>query len=356
MLETLLVLGTTAHAIKGAEFLASCVERLTGVPVHTGGRAMVADATDQVKELVIAGGDLLIEGFGESAAGFLDPLHLFTPDPAQERDQALAQKKREAKKRKAAEKLAAAAQAQATDADARAAQLEQQAAEANARATTAEAAAAAAQKAQKAKAGRGFARLTSRLAGRSQAASASGNTDQALAIAQQAMAMAMVAMKPPTDAREALRSGDDDRTRQLKTDTINAINRDGADADLEGIADRLTNADPEVRQQAQQEFQDQADLMGAAGHDCGGSCDGACKACQAKGGSAYDWNAPTPEIAGRDIPGDGFSWDASSSSTSTTRRTRERAPAPIIDESAISRALTYSGTCRTGSCPVTQYR
>lgn len=217
----------------------------------------------------------IIAGIGDTVANVLDPFHIFTPDPAEQRDKARADAmKAKAKKkaadirRKAAEKKAKQAEAKARQAESKAAALERQAAEAAARHNQELA------EAKKAKAvkHRRFATLATRTAA---AARANQSSDQALALAQQALALASAANKPPADAKSVLSSDMPVDMKSLITDIIDSVNR-REEPNYDDLVKRIEAGD----EAAYGDLVDMADDYDTMGPDesvmSGGEC---CKAC-----------------------------------------------------------------------------
>ncbi len=240
----------------------------------------------------------ILAGVGDTVSNVLDPFHIFTPDPANQRDKEKAAKKKaqkEAKKQAAAKKKARAqaeaAEAQASEADARASTLEQQVAEANARAQSAEQRAVTAEKAVKARSMRRFATLS-----RTTAAAAKSTPDplEAAKLAIQAFQLGMSAKNPPVDPRQALTSSMSEQTKSLVTDIIDSINRE-QEPSYEALVERIRGGDDS----AYDDLLDTADSFSGHDHDHGNGrpC---CESC-AKGGPCTTCTGKAPRSLA-DIP------------------------------------------------------
>lgn len=341
-----MLIGNVWTIAKGGELVLDGIERVTDVPLGTGARAVASIAFDETKDLLLAGADVITLGSARDVISKLrHPMHLFSRSTPRvgaddsDKQSILAQLwadlegllgKAKKKHRPMVPLL--------PDPSQRSPQQKQIALQAQG--------------------SDGFSTLATRIADKSKEAASNDDMERAIQLAQQAVALATLAMQPPTDAKDVLRSDDADETKQLKTDVINAVYSD--DVDLDELASRLAGEpygagiDPGFYDNTPPTIQ---------GHDCGGSCStkkGAhkCGACQhrdaqkKRGGkavesSAMDWTvSPEPEIAGHEHKG---TW-GSSMTWEEPRRAREEV-AGDFDMSAITSALRVPD-CPTGSCSV----
>jgi hypothetical protein len=342
----LLLLGEIGTAIKGGELALEGVEEVTGIPVLTGVKNVLRLAIADVRGI---GGvtELLVEGAGDTIANVLDPLHLFTTNPADERDAAQAGLKQQKKRDKKLRQQLAEAQATATAA-------EQQAAAAEAAAQAAIAAgnqAKATKASQKARSARRFAAV-SRTMQRSAVAAAASPTDQsqdkAYELAVKALEVAKVAIQAPTDSRAVLRSAAPPAVKQIVSDTIDAVNRD-EEPDIEYLARRLSG-DSYEREGAVADIVNAAEAGDIGGHEChcGGACD-PCKQERARRSSSWaDWTVQGVEVI-----------DASAHRSSGGELDWDGGPerAIYVDEGgSIAFPLPADSACPTGSCAVNRYK
>lgn len=320
--------GTFGAAVEGARLLARGVGKVTSGTVA---------------------GDV-IAGWGDKATSLLDPLHLFTADPADQRDAekkrrkaAEKQKKKEAAAKKKAQQQAEAAEAQAAEAERRAIELEKQAALAEQRAQHAEAEA----KKNKARSSRRLATLS-----RGVASSARAQPDpfEGMRLAIQAFQLGQSAKNPPVDPRQALTSDMSNSVKSLVTDIIDSVNRD-QEPNYEQLVARIEAGD----QGAYDDLLDQADSLNGdetSGHACCEACasggKGTCNTCTGKGPKSLA-DMPTAMLYGPDggdvISGVGLTEDDIAE--------LERYGVAGDDwEKNADRLIAEIGSCNTGSCRV----
>lgn len=326
--------GTFGAAIEGGRLLYKGVQKVTAGTVA---------------------GDV-ISGIGDSVTNVLDPLHLFTADPADQRDA-------EKKKRKAAEKArkkeaaakrkaraqADAAEAQAAEADSRAKALEAQAAAAEQRAQTAEA------EAKRNKA-RSMRRLGTLARGTASAARTNPDPFEGMRLAIQAFQLGQSAKNPPVDPRQALTSSMTEQTKSLVTDIIDAVNRD-QEPNYEALVARIEAGD----QGAYDDLLDESDAFSGHdehdGHDhgngrtCCESCarGGPCTTCTGKGPKSLA-DMPTHMLYGPD-GGDVIAGIGLSDDDLDDLGFYGVSSDPISNGNA-DRLIREIGSCSTGTCKV----
>lgn len=314
MLQILVKLGTAAQAIAGGKLLVEGVEEATGVPVAAAAKAFVRAGFADIRSIVRGTGSLLVEGVegtADTVASVLDPLHIFTDDPAQQRDEVIAQKHREMKKKKAAQKAAKKAQAAAADAEKRAGQLEAEVAAERSRADTLEKQMAAQQKSLRARNMRRIATTARTVASQATAAAAQPSAAPGVdpqKLAEQALAIAQAALTAPTSARDVLRDPtipDDQKavvhdfydqiTREQEPDyqrlsdlITRASAGDDSDASADAAADLMDELEGPERKKAPAAPKAAAKSCDTCGPSCG------CDSCQAEHhGHEHDHGEPS---------------------------------------------------------------
>lgn len=356
MLNFLATAGHVGLIGSGARLVLQGFEHATGIPIYSALRDTAAQAVGDVRSLATP----VLEALGgPELAALADPAKQFRtvgdvprrPLVAGEMSLQDYAKKANRKAKAAEDKLAAyeaaAAQAEAQrvldEANGRANAAEQRARDLDAQLAKAKTDAQRRQLKLKSRGARRWAQVSRAFSGQANQAAqkaaadpTAGNMQAVLDLALKALSASQAAQNPPADARHVL--ADDrynDAEKSAAQYAIDGVNREDA-FNVEEIVARLSSDDDSIREQAEGDLVDVAEISGHDGHHhdhapgaC--SCKGTCGACSAKpklagksGGSEDSWDYPsgaTTTLAG----GDGNAWEDSAWDDPTAAR--RKAPA-----------------------------